>query len=69
MKLSMYIKDIKSIKELKFDFPLEQGLYAITGENASGKSTLVRCASTVFFNTSMKEYFGSPPQGASNRFE
>ena len=69
MKLSMYIKDIKSIKELKFDFPLEQGLYAITGENASGKSTLVRCASTVFFNTSMKEYFGSPPQGASIRFE
>ena len=69
MRLSMHIKDIKSINDLQFHFPLEKGLYAITGENASGKSTLVRCASTVFFNTSLKEYFGTPPKGATIEFE
>ena len=69
MELIMHVENIKAIKELTFKFPLEKGLYAITGENASGKSTLVRCASTVFFNTSLKEYFGNPPEGAYIGFE
>jgi len=49
MELVMAIKNVKSISEFAFRFPLEKGLYAITGENASGKSTIVACASTVFF--------------------
>ena len=53
MELKMHIKNVKSINELNFVFPLEKGLYAITGENGSGKSTLVACASTVFFQMSM----------------
>lgn len=68
MRLSMEIDNVKSIKHLKFDFPLEKGLYAITGENASGKSTVVACASTVFFQMSMYDYFGRPDEKASISF-
>lgn len=60
MALEMEIKNIKSIKNLKFTFPLEKGLYAITGENGSGKSTLISCASTVFYQVPMFDYFGRP---------
>lgn len=69
MELKMEISNVKSIKYLKFSFPLEKGLYAITGENASGKSTLVACASTVFFQMPMIEYFGRPDEAAFINFE
>lgn len=60
MNLSMTIHNVKCIKDLKFDFPLESGIYAITGENGSGKSTLIACASTVFYRMPMIDYFGRP---------
>lgn len=41
MKLEMDIKNIKAIKSLTMKLPLEKGLYAITGENATGKSTII----------------------------
>lgn len=69
MQLVMNIHNIKSIKDLTFSFPLEKGLYAITGENASGKSTLVTCASTVFYNAPMNEHFGKLPEDAFINFE
>ena len=68
MDLVMHIRNVKSIKDIVFTFPLEKGLYAITGENASGKSTLVACASCVFFNMPMYEYFGKPSGDASIEF-
>lgn len=68
MQLVMQINNVKSIESLKFTFPLGKGLYAITGENASGKSTLVACASSVFFNMPMIEYFGRPSDTASIEF-
>lgn len=68
MELVMHISNVKSIKDITFSFPLEKGLYAITGENASGKSTLVACASCVFFNMPMYEYFGRPSGEASIEF-
>lgn len=60
MNLSMTIHNVKCIKDLKIDFPLEPGIYAITGENGSGKSTLIACASTVFYQMPMIDYFGHP---------
>lgn len=42
MKLVMKIKNIKGIDEFDFSFPLDKGIYAITGENGSGKSTLIK---------------------------
>lgn len=65
MELVMHINNVKSIKDLTFSFPLNRGLYAITGQNASGKSTLVACASSVFFNMPMIEYFGRPSEASS----
>lgn len=49
MNLSIHIRNIKSIKELDICLPLEKGLYGVTGQNASGKSTLITCAASAFF--------------------
>ena len=65
----MQINKIKCIDNLEISIPIERGLYAITGQNGSGKSTIVACASSVFFNIPMKEYFGNTDPDASIRFE
>lgn len=57
-KIRMHIHNIKCIHDVIIDFPLESGLYAITGQNGSGKSTIVACASSMFLNLPMKDYFG-----------
>ena len=69
MELIMTVENVKAIKKLKFSFPLESGLYAITGENSSGKSTLVTCASSVFYNMPMYDYIGRPSQDAVIEFQ
>ena len=69
MELKMKIENVKAIKKLEFSFPLESGLYAITGENSSGKSTLVTCASSVFYNMPMYDYIGRPNNDASIEFQ
>lgn len=58
MTLNMIIRSIKCISNLELNLPLEKGLYAITGENGSGKSTIITCASSAFFNMKMVDYFG-----------
>lgn len=68
MELKMIIQNIKAINYLEFSFPLESGLYAITGENSSGKSTLVTCASSVFYNMPMYDYIGRPNDEALIEF-
>lgn len=68
MNLNMRINNVKCIKELSFSFPLEAGIYAITGENGSGKSTVISCASSVFYQMPMTEYFGRP-NNATIEFE
>ena len=69
MNLKMTISNIKSIKNLSIELPLEKGLYAITGENASGKSTLCMCASSLFFRFPPKQYFGNLENNSSITFE
>ena len=69
MKLKMTINKIKSIDNLEIDLPIENGLYAITGQNGSGKSTVVTCASSVFFNMRMNDYFGLTAADASINFQ
>lgn len=54
----MTIHKIKSIDYLEIDLPIQKGLYAITGTNGSGKSTVVTCAASAFFDMQMNEYFG-----------
>lgn len=69
MKLKMNIHKIKCINNLEIEFPTEKGLYAITGQNGSGKSTIVACASSVFFNMRMNDYFGKTDEDAYITFE
>lgn len=64
MNLNVQIHKIKSIEDLKISLPLERGLYAITGQNGSGKSTIVTCASRPFFRMRMDDYFGETENGA-----
>lgn len=65
----MEINKVKSIDSLTFELPIEKGLYAITGQNGSGKSTIVACASSVFFHMPMNDYFGKTEHGAYINFE
>ncbi|MDH3349301.1 MAG: ATP-binding protein [Desulfobulbaceae bacterium] len=69
MKLNMKINKIKSIDHLEMDLPIEKGLYAITGQNGSGKSTVATCASSVFFNMPMNDYFGVSHKDANISFK
>lgn len=69
MKLKMNIHKIKCISDLEIEFPTEKGLYAITGQNGSGKSTIVACASSVFFHMRMNDYFGKTDEDAYIAFE
>ena len=64
----MKIHNIKAIKDFEFNIPTEKGLYALTGENASGKSTVISCAATAFYNPSLYEYFGQPYNRSSIEF-
>ena len=58
MRLNVHIHKIKSIDDLTIALPVDKGLYAITGQNGSGKSTIVACASRAFFRMKMADYFG-----------
>ena len=69
MKLQVNIHKIKCIEDFEISFPIERGLYAITGQNGSGKSTIAACASSVFFNLPMKQYFGNTAEDASITFQ
>ena len=69
MKLKIEIKKIKCIENLTIELPIDKGLYAITGKNGSGKSTIAACASSVFFDIHMKEFFGNTDDDASISFE
>lgn len=58
MNLNIKIHKLKSIDNLEINLPVEKGLYAITGQNGCGKSTIVGCASASFYDPHMNEYFG-----------
>ena len=58
MGLKIKIHKLKSIEDLTIDLPVNKGLYAITGQNGCGKSTVVGCASAAFYDPHLNEYFG-----------
>ncbi len=69
MGINMKIRNIKNIDSFEFEIPTEPGLYALTGENGSGKSTVLSCAAAAFYVPSFYDYFGNPREGASIEFE
>ena len=42
-ELSVSIDNVKGLDHLKLTLPLEAGIYAITGNNGTGKSTIINC--------------------------
>lgn len=68
-KIKMHISHVKCIDDLTFEIPVEKGLYAITGKNGSGKSTIATCAASLFFQMRMQLYFGATEPNASITFE
>ena len=69
MGLTMKIHNIKAINDFQIELPDTKGLYAITGENASGKSTIISCAATAFYNPLLYSYFGAPYEGSKIEFD
>ncbi len=69
MGILMKIHNVKSIKDFLFEIPDEKGLYAITGENASGKSTVISSIATSFYNPVLNSYFGQPYNGSMIEFD
>lgn len=65
MELDVHIKNIKSISDLSFSLPIDAGIYAITGLNGSGKSTIVESISSVLFWMSLKDHCGDGTSDAS----
>ena len=69
MSIKVIIHNVKNIDDFKFEIPTEKGLYALTGENGSGKSTVISCAAAAFYVPSFYDYFGNPRKEAYIRFE
>ncbi|MBP3609959.1 MAG: AAA family ATPase [Lachnospiraceae bacterium] len=68
MSIVMKIHNVKNITDFEFSIPTEKGLYALTGENGSGKSTVISCAATSFYVPSLYAYFGEPKEGSAIDF-
>ena len=69
MGINMKIHNVKNIDDFEMVIPIHKGLYALTGENASGKSTVISCAAAVFYIPSLEDYFGKPRDDAYIEFE
>lgn len=68
MGINVKIHNVKNIDDFEFEIPTEKGLYALTGENGSGKSTVISCAAASFYVPSFYDYFGNPREGAYINF-
>lgn len=55
--LQVKMKSLRSIKEVEFELNLEPGLYAITGRNACGKSTVMAGLASIFYKDIAERYF------------
>ncbi len=63
-KIHMKIHAINNIDDFEFDIPNKKGLYALTGENGAGKSTILSCAANAFYQVYLNNFFGKPRKGA-----
>ena len=68
MGITMKIHNIKSLSDFTFEIPTAKGLYALTGENAAGKSTVISCIATAFYSPLLYSYFGEPYNGSNIEF-
>jgi len=55
--LTITIENLRGIKKLNIQLNMSPGIYAITGQNASGKSTLMAAIASIFFRELPKKFF------------
>ncbi len=68
--LKLTINKIKCVEHLEMEFPIEKGLFAIAGENGTGKTTILACAArAIYTGMNLKDYFGPCEAGASISYE
>lgn len=56
-QLEIELNDIRGIKKLNVSLNLTPGIYAITGENATGKSSLIASLAAIFYRRILTTYF------------
>ena len=69
MNLTVTINKIRGINHAQITLPIERGVYAIAGENGSGKSTIIACAACAFFKFPPETFFGKLEKDSSVVFE
>lgn len=57
--LKIHIEKIRGIESLEIDLNLSPGIYAITGQNSSGKSTLMASLASIFYRDLTHKFFGN----------
>ena len=62
--LTIKINNIRGIKSLEVDLNLKQGIYAFTGQNASGKSTLIASLASIFYRQVLPNFFRNSSNNA-----
>ena len=62
--LEVEIKDVKCIKDFKIKIPFKPGLYAITGDNGIGKSTIFNILSKLVYRAAFQKFLKN--DGSSN---
>ncbi|MCR6570440.1 ATP-dependent nuclease [Campylobacter insulaenigrae] len=56
-EIKIIIENIKKIKKMEFILKLEKGIIVISGDNASGKSTLLTCIAKLVQRASLRKEF------------
>ncbi|TKX31480.1 ATP-binding cassette domain-containing protein [Campylobacter estrildidarum] len=56
-EIKIIIENIKKIKKMEFILKLEKGIIVISGDNASGKSTLLTCIAKLVQRSSLNNEF------------
>lgn len=69
MELKIHIHNIKCVEDLEISLPTSKGLYAITGINGSGKSTIAACAASLFYDIPKYYYFGNATNDSYVEYE
>ena len=62
--LELEIENVKNIKKVSLSLPFSKGLYAVTGVNGIGKSTIFSALSRVVYRGALQNYFRN--DGAEN---
>jgi predicted ATPase len=69
LNLSLTIHKIKGIEHGIIELPIENGLYAIVGNNGTGKSTIISCLSQLIYNHGLKNTLKEKDHGEESYVE